>query len=70
MVGQGSRVGVQVEMNPLEAELYKEFVRHQKNLTTLMASGALDIRSNSFTCHMDASGHIRRIDRVINLFTE
>lgn len=60
---------VSIDLSPEEQALWLVFRRHHANLTTILESGALDIRNGTFVCHMDNDGNVRRIDRQDRLYS-
>jgi len=55
-------------VNPIQEQLFQEFLRHQANLTAILGSGALDIRGGTFTVHMDKDGRVRKIERSDQIY--
>lgn len=51
-----------------EAEMFKSFQQFHSTFALLVKSGAFDIKSGSFTCHLDKDGLIQKIERHDNLF--
>ena len=59
---------VTIFLNLPDAKLFQEFQRFHTTFELLCKSGAFDIKSGSFTCHMDKDGNIQKIERHDSLF--
>ena len=46
-----------------DAELFKSFNQFHKTFELLVRSGAFDIKSGSFICHLDENGNVGLIER-------
>ena len=51
-----------------DAELFKSWQEFHNTFLLLVKSGAFDIKSGSFTCHLDNLGNVQKIERHDNLF--
>ena len=61
---------IKIELNLEEAERYKEFCRHYKNMNVLLKSGFFSTKNGSIIAHFNNDGVINSLQKSEVVYTD
>ncbi len=59
---------ITIFLTPPDAELFKSYQQFHATFALLVKSGAFDIKSGAFVCHLDEYGTVKLIERNDTLY--